>query len=154
MGLTLFKTTSENAWLSLWQGIWTSAGASSMSVESAVTQVSADQSATGSATIHHLIWQYHSNWNCPVDFVIFEIVPLMWSPLKEEGRLRLCRQYYGRCQPEENLCNCNVFGTNQNNAYVFHQGGSKPTRRISFSQDYYKILVKLCILSQFVFCKL
>ena len=152
MGLTLFKTTrgrkegkcvpqtSENAWLSLWQGIWTSAGASSMSVESAVTQVSVDQSATDSAALPHLIW----HWYCPVDFVIFEIVPLIWSPLKEGGRQRLCRHYWGRYQPE--------IKTNQNNASVFSPGVSKSTRKISISQDYHNIIVKSCISSQVVFC--
>ena len=46
------RQTSENAPS---YNVWTTAGGSSMSVESAATQVSVDQSATGSAAIHHLI---------------------------------------------------------------------------------------------------
>ena len=46
------RQTSENAPS---YNVWTTAGGSSMSVESAATQVSVDQSATDSATIHHLI---------------------------------------------------------------------------------------------------
>ena len=47
------RQTSENAPS---YNVWTAAGTSSMSVESAATQVSVDQSATDSAALPHLIW--------------------------------------------------------------------------------------------------
>ena len=46
------RQTSENAPL---YNVWTAAGAPSMTVETAATQVSVGQSATGSAAFPHLI---------------------------------------------------------------------------------------------------